>query len=472
MKNLFLSILLIISYLSVTAQGQRLTLQQCIEIGIANNANVLQGGLDAQTAGINWKQRKLNMLPDLNGQATHGINTGRSIDPFTNTYLNQNSNYASYFLGSSVTIFNGLAMQSLAKRDKFAYESSKMTFQQRKDILTLDIIQAYLRVLNSEDQLAEATKRLELSKKQVDRLEIMDKEGAIPPSQLSDLRGIYAGDQLSIVTGMNALENARIDLCQSMNVPYTKDFSIERLDASVFAQAYTDTPDKIYEVALQQFAQVKAVEYSMQSARQSVKYERGRLFPTLNFNAGIGTNYSNTASSSTFINTTDVTSDDYVIVNGNPTPVIRKQDNFTSQRIAFSDQFKNNRNSGLSLDLRIPIFNSFSQRNLIKLAKINLKGAELTVTNTKTLLQQAIERAYSDMTSYAERHKILEQQVAAYTESFRAAEVRFNAGVGTSIEYLTAKNNLDLASINLIQAKYEYVLRTKILDYYKGMKLW
>ena len=476
MKRIFLTtgivcVLSTVMFSQNTVSG-KLSLQQCIETGIANNLEVLQGDLQAQTAEINWKQSKLNMLPDLNASASHGINTGRSIDPFTNTYLNQNSNYASYSIGSGVTIFNGFSMQSLAKQNRFSYEASKMTLQQRKDNLTLQIILAYLTVLNNEDLLSEANKRVELAKEQVDRLAILDKEGAIPPAQLSDLKGTYAGDQLGVVNAINALERAKISLCQSMNVPYDKNFSVERLDASVFAQKYTDTPDKIYEAALQQFAQVKAVEYSAQSAQQGIKFAKGRLFPTLRFNAGMGTNYSNTASSATFLNTTDVVSDDYVIVSGNPTPVIRKQDNFTSQKIAFSDQFKNNRNSGFSLDLTIPIFNSFFQRNQIKLAKINLKSAELRVTNTKTLLQQEIERAYSDMTAYSEQYRILLEQVAAYTESFRAAEVRFNAGLGTSVDYLIAKNNMDFANINLIQAKYDYVLRTKILDYYKGVKLW
>jgi outer membrane protein len=476
MKRLFLTAGIVcvigtVMFSQNTVSG-KLTLQQCIGIGIANNADVLQGDLLAQRAEVNWKQSKADMLPGLNASASHGINTGRSIDPFTNTYLNQNSNYASYGLGSGVTIFNGFSMQSLVKQNKLSYEASKMTLQQRKDNLTLDIILAYLRVLNNEDLLADARNRADLSRRQVERLDVLNREGAVRPSDFSDLKGQYAGDQLSVVNNVNTLETSKITLCQLMNVPYNKDFSLERLDAPVFADTYTDTPDKIYEMALQQFAQVKAVDYSMQSAQQAVRVAKGRLFPTLSFSAGIGTNYSNTARSSTFINTTDVISDDYVIVNGNPTPVIRKQDNFTSQNIAFSDQFKNNRNSGFSLDLQIPIFNGFFQRSRIKLAKIDLKNSELTVKTTKTQLQQAIEQAYIDMTTASERYKILLDQVNAYTESFRAAENRFTAGVGNSIDYLIAKNNLDNATISLIYAKYDYVLRTKILDYYKGVKLW
>ena len=472
MKKILIVVILTLDFLLVTSQQNKLTLQQAVETGIANNLDVLQSDLQAQTDEINWKQAKLNLLPDLTGNASHGINTGRSIDPFTNTYLNQNSNYASYSVNSNVTLFNGLSLQNIIKQNKLTYEASKMTLQQRKDNLTLNIILAYLQVLNSEDLLIQARNQMDLTKNQVDRLTLLDKEGAIAPSLLSDLKGQFAGEQLNIISSQNALETAKINLCQLMNVPYDKNLSVERLDASTFADKYADTPDKIYETALQQFAQIKAVDFTLQSSEKAVKVARGRLFPTLSFNAGIGTNYSNTASASTLINTTDVVSSDYVIVNGNQSPVIRKQNNFSTQKISYSDQLNNNRNSGFSLDMRIPIFNSFFQRNQIKLAKLVLKNNELVAKTTRTQLQQNIEQSYVNMTTASDRYKTLVEQVNAFTESFRAAEIRFNAGVGNSIDYLTAKNNLDRANINLINAQYDYVLRTKILDYYKGVKLW
>jgi outer membrane protein len=386
--------------------------------------------------------------------------------------LNQNSNYASYNVTSNVTLFNGLALQNIIKQNKLTYEASKMTLQQRKDNLTLNIILAYLQVLNSEDLLTQAHNQMDLTRNQVDRLTLLDKEGAIAPSLLYDLKGQFAGEQLNIISSQNALETAKINLSQLMNVPYDKNMSVERLEASAFADKYADTPDKIYETALQQFAQVKAADFTLQSSEKAVKVARGRLFPTLSFNAGIGTNYSNTASTSTLINTTDVVSSDYVVVNGNQSPVIRKQNNFSTQKISYSDQLNNNRGTGFSLDMRIPIFNSFFQRNQIKLAKLVLKNNEFIAKTTRTQLQQNIEQAYVNMTTASDRYKTLLEQVNAFTESFRAAEIRFNAGVGNSIDYLTAKNNLDRANINLINAQYDYVLRTKILDYYKGVKLW
>ena len=108
----------------------------------------------------------------------------------------------------------------------------------------------------------------------------------------------------------------------------------------------------------------------------------------------------------------------------------------------------------------------------MKIAKINVKNADLVAQTTKTQLQQSIEQAYVNMISAANRYKTLLDQVSAYTESFHAAEIRFNSGVGTSIDYLTAKNNLDRSNINMITSRYDYVLRTKILDYYQGKLLW
>ena len=468
---IFFSAISLYAYPQNSTAG-KLTLQQCVETGIANNLQVRQSDLQAQADAINWNQAKLNMLPDLNGSAGHGINHGRSIDPFTNSYINQQVNFANYGLNSGVVLFNGFSLQNAVKQTKLTYEASKMDLQQQKDNLTINIILAYLQVLNDEDILSQFNNQVELSKKQVERLEVLNKEGAVSPSQLSDLKGQYAGDQLSIIAGQNSLASAKLILSQLMNIPYDKNISLERLDASSFAVRYDDVPDKIYQTALQQFALIKAAELHRQSAEKGVQVARGGLFPTLSLNGSVNTNYSNAATSSTFLNTTDVVSSDYVVVNGNQAPVVKKQSNYSVEKISYGSQLNNNRFSSMSLNLRIPIFNSLQQRNRIKLAQITLKNNEFISNTAKTQLQQSVEQAYINLTTASDRYKTLLEQVNAFTESFQAAETRFDAGVGNSIDYLTAKNNLDRANINLINAKYDYVLRTKVLDYYKGEKLW
>ena len=476
MKKIFvLSLCTLVAIFGLNAQnsnGNKLTLQQCVETGITNNLQVQQSGLQMQSDEIYWKQAKLNLLPNLNGSISHGINQGRSIDPFTNGYINQSNNTGSYSLSSGVVLFNGFSLLNSVKQTSLAYQASKMDWQQAKDNITINIILAYLQVLSNQEQLQQAKNQLDLSKQQVDRLEILNKQGDINPSDLSDLKGQYAGDQLSIINSQNAFESSKLTLCQLMNIPYDKNMELEKISAETLATKYEDTPDKIYSTALAQLALIKAVDLRKLSAEKGLKVAKGELYPTLSFGANTNTNYSSTASQDIFINSTTIATPDYVTVNNTQYPVMSQVNNYSSEKIAYGKQLSNNRFTSFDLSLRIPIFNSLQARNRVKQAQLTLKNSEIIAASTKTELQQNIEQAYINMSSASDRYKTLMDQVSAYTESFRIAEVRFNSGLGTPIDYLTTKNNMDRANINLINAKYDYVLRTKILDYYEGKPLW
>ena len=464
-----------LAFLAFSLQGvaqTTMTLQQCVETGINNNFDVKQRELQAKSDEANWKQAKMNMFPDLNASAGHSFNQGRSIDPFTNSPVTQSFNSSNYGANSGVTLFNGLAVQNSIKQNSLTYQASKMDWQQEKDNLTINIILAYLQVLSNTDQLEQSKNQAGLSKQQVDRLDVLNKEGAIKPSDLSDLKGQYASDQLSIINFQNLVETSKVTLCQLMNIPYDKDIVLEKIDPASFADRYEETPDKIYQTALEQLALVKAAELRKQSAAKAIKVARGQLLPVLRFEGGVSTSYSSVAMQSQYINTVDKVSNDYVLINGAQSPVIYKQDNFNVNKINYNDQLNNNLYTSFGFNLRIPIFNALQQRNRIKQAQIIYKTRELSLNTTKTQLSQAIDQAYINMNSASERYKTILEQVNAFAESFRAAGIRFDSGVGNSIDYLTAKNNLDRANINLIIAKYDYVLRTKILDYYQGRQLW
>lgn len=471
MKRTWIVSLCVLAVNVASAQEEKLNLRKCIETGIANNLEVKQTGLQAERDAIVLKQSKVSRFPDLNASGSNGINQGRSIDPFTNTYSTQQITYAGYGAGSSLLLFNGFSLSNTIKQNEFYYQASKMDLQQAKDNLTIDIILSYLLVLNNEDLLQLSRNQAALSVKQVDRLEIMNKEGAIPPSQLFDLKGQFANDQLQIINTKNALDNAKIALCRLMNTPYNETMQLERIDTSSYAMGYAMRPDSIYAIALKEFAQVKAVDLRKQGVAKSVRVAKGNLFPTLSFGANVNTNYSSVARNDVFLGTSDVISNDYVIVSGSPTNVVRKQNNFSSEKIGYGRQLNNNIFSSFSLNLRVPIFNALQGRNRIKLVKLELKNSELVAGTTKTRLQQQIESAYVNMTSASERYSTILDQVAAYAESFRAADIRFNSGVGNSIDYLIAKNNLDRANMNLVNARYDYILRTRVLDFYQAKPL-
>ncbi len=218
----------------------------------------------------------------------------------------------------------------------------------------------------------------------------------------------------------------------------------------------------------------KAVDLRKQSAEQAVKVAKGQLWPTLSFGASASTAYSSVARQNSYINTTYIPTTDSAFVNSTTKyPVYRFQDNFTpSTKIGYRDQLDNNIYTSYGFTLNIPFFNNLLQRNRVKQAKITLKNRELVASTTRTQLNQSINQAYINMSSASERFTTIIDQVNAFTESFHAAEIRFNEGVFNSVEYLTVKNSIDRANINLINAKYDYVLRIKILDYYEGKPLW
>ncbi|MFN8291375.1 MAG: TolC family protein [Chitinophagaceae bacterium] len=462
-------------FLSGAASGQTgtaFTLRQCVETALKNNLQVQQAGMQVQREEINWKQSQLDRLPDLNATVNHGINRGRSIDPFTNTYIDQQLTTGAYGASSGVVLFNGFSLQNAVKQNKLAFDASGMDWQQQKDNITINVILAYLQVLSSEDALAQVRSQAALTKQQVDRLEILNREGAIAPSLLADLKGQYASDQLGIISAENALETAKISLCQWMNIPYDRTMKTERMEESSLAVKYEDTPEKIYQTSLQQFALIKAADLRVASAEKGVKVARGQLFPTLSFGVSANSNYSSAATREVLTGTTLVTSSDYVTVNGTSYNVISPSGTYTSSKIGYGSQLKNTLFTSYGLSLRLPVFNAFRQRNKIKLAVLSLQNTRAVAATARTQLQQQVEQAYSNMTSAAERYKTLLQQAEAYQESFRAAEVRFNNGVGTSTDYLIAKNNLDRTHINIINARYDFMLRTRVLDYYQGKPLW
>ena len=467
-RLLFISIILISS-----ARAQRVfTLRQAVDTALRNNLELKQSELQMESAGIDWRQSKANLLPSLNGFANHGINQGRSIDPFTNGYIDQKVNFAGYGVASGVTLFNGLGLINGIKQTSLAYEASKMDVQQQRDNLTLNIILAYLQVMNNEDLLVQAKNQVDVSTQQVGRLEKMNKEGAIAPSLLSNLQGELAGNELAVVNSQNALESSRLDLFQLMNVPYDSAIKFERVSADAFNPQYDATANEIYQTALENLALIKAANLRKMSAEKGVQAAKGLLYPRLSLNGNLNTNYSSAAMQNLFLNSSIVETGNYVEIGGSKIPVLGQKDNFKSDKINYNKQLTNNLYTTVSLDLTVPLFNSFSARNRVKRAAIQLKNNDYVAEATKIQLRQSVEQAYANMIAAKNRYEALTRQVDAFGLSFKIAEVRFNAGVETAIDYVIAKNNFDRANNNLITARYDFLLRTKILDYYRGKPLW
>ena len=448
------------------------TLQQCVKIAFKNNPDVKQADLLVESAKINYNQSKANMLPDLNAGISHALNNGRSINPYTNSYINEQNKAASYQLTSGITLWNGSSLQNYMKQYRLNYEAGKMDAQNAKDKLTIDIILSYLSVLSAREQMNIAQKQVEATQKKVDILIIKNNDGAISPSDLYDMKGQLANDQLTVVSTKNSLDEALQTLTQWMNIPYSANMKLTSMTEVVIMQPYNETVDQIYENASQRLAMVKSADLKVESAAKNVKAVRGQMLPTLSLYGGLYTNYSGSAQLQQLTGTTDVSTSDYVLINGAKSAVYTQQSNYNALPIGYESQLKNNLNSAISLGLQIPLLNNLRFRSNLKLAKVEEQQVIIQAETTKIQLKQAIIKDFVNMNADFTTYQILLSQVSDFEQSFHSAEVRFINGAISTVDFVIAKNNLDRVQLNLVVAKYNYLLRTKLLDFYQNKALW
>jgi outer membrane protein len=443
-----------------------LTIQQCVDLAIQNNLAIRQSEIQMETNGVQFRQAKDNLLPQISGTLSQGNNYGRSISNTNNGYVNQENGSGSYSLNGNLLLFNGLQLQNAIKQNALAYDASRMDLQQQKDNITLNVILAYLTVLGNQELLDIARSQAVVDSQQVARLQIQNQEGAIAPATLYDLMGQYASDKVNVVNAVNAYEISKVSLFTLLNIPYQRDASYEMVKMNIDINDFGGSSDSIFQNALNIIPNIKAMDLRVQSFQKSIAVARGKLYPSLYFYGNLNSNYSSIATSSITGTDFPLNTGDYVTVGGTQYNVFATSTQ--TQKIAFGDQFKNNRYESIGLQLNIPILNYLSGRNNVKLAKLNYQNAKVLATSSRYQLQQFVEQAWQNLRAAYGQYKGYLDQVHAYGESFRTAEIRFNEGVITSVDYVIAKNNYDRANTNLSAARFTYIFRTKILEYYQG----
>ena len=195
---------------------------------------------------------------------------------------------------------------------------------------------------------------------------------------------------------------------------------------------------------------------------------KAQFTPEISVFGGVNTNYSSAAQIFNSTGTSIVDTGDFVTVNGQDLQVQTEQTNFDAKQISYNDQLDNNLNTVIGIAVRVPLFNGFRAKNNVALEKINVEESLLELERTYLDIKNTIGQVHFDMEAAYNRYQSFQKQVNAYQESYRINEIRFNSGVSNFLNYITSKNNLDNAKVNLANAKYEYLLRVKVLDYYRG----
>lgn len=443
------------------------SLDACISMALENNLDLKSADLRANSAKFNHQQSKANLLPSINGNFNLGVNDGRSIDPFTNDFINQELTFSNMGLSVDMTIFNGFRLLNSAKQNSLNRKASELEKEAAQQDLILNVTLAYLQVLNSKAVLDLTKQRLETTKEQLKiQKDFYDNESG-NPADYADILGQIASDETSVLNSESNLNNARLVLTRLLNLPDSIEVDAESILLDF--EKYKLSADEVYNEALQNLATFKANELRIEAAKKGVSVAKSQFTPEISVFGGINTNYSSAAQLFNSTGTSIVTTGDYVTVDGDDLPVMTEQTNFEAEAIGYKDQLDNNLNTVVGVAVNVPLFNGFRAKNNVALEKIRVEESILELERTHLDIKNAIAQVHFDMEAVYNRYLSLQKQVEAYQESYRINEIRFNNGVSNFLNYVTSKNNLDNAKVNLANTKYEYLLRVKVLDYYRGL---
>jgi outer membrane protein len=451
---------------SQSEQEKSFTLNECISIALENNLNLKSTELVANSADVNFKQSKANLLPSLNGAYNIGVNNGRSIDPFTNSYINQELTFSNANLSLDATIFNGFRLLNSVKQNKLNKQASDMEIEEAKQNLILRVTLAYLQVLNNRDLLELAKRRLVATNEQLKRQEDLYNEEVGNPADYADIVGQKSIDETNILSSESALNNSKLNLVRLLNLE--DELSIDTKDLLMSLDGYQYSSEEVYKDALENLATFKARTLRIDAAKKGVSVARSQFVPEISLFGQLNTNYSSAAETFTNTGSRVVETSDFVVSGGQNLPVFTNQLDFSSQKISYGDQFDNNLNTVVGLSVNVPLFNGFRAKNNVALQKIQVEESLVELERTQLDIKNSIKQVHFDMEAAFLRYQSLLNQVEAFNESFRINDIRFNNGASNFLAYITSKNNLDSAQTNLANAKYEYFLRVIVLEYYRG----
>ncbi len=450
---------------------QPLTLEQCIDYALKNNIQIKQSELNTEIADINLEQSKASLLPGLNGQASHSYNFGRTIDRFTNEFATQQVLSQNLGLSADVTLFNGLQTINTIHQNRFNYLSSKYNVDKMKNDISLNVATSYLQILYNIEAVENARNQIGITTAQSERSKKLVEAGSIARGAFLDIQAQLATEELNLTNAENQLNIAYLSLAQLLNLPNAQNLRIVKPEINVESQPLlVMDPMQIYNTAIDNLPEMKSANYNVKSADKAVDIAWGGLSPRLVLSGSYGTGYSGlskevsgTPEFQGFDQTGYITSGgDEVLSPHIVTPM---------RVVPFMDQYKNNVNKSVGFYLTVPIFNRYQVRSSLGRARIQKLNAELTVESTKLQIQKNVQQAFADASAGLKKYYASNKAVEATTESFKYTEQKFNVGIVNTNDYNDSKNKLIKAQSDLLQAKYEYIFKTKVLDFYQGKPL-
>ncbi len=475
MKYLLFGCILSLAY-TASSQSNAWTLQQCVEYAQKNNISLKQAELNNVINKNNTNQSKAAILPTLNAGAQHTYNFGRTIDRYTNTFANTQVLSQNFYLSSNVVLWSGLAQYNNIKANEYNFLSGTESVLQQQNDLSLNVATAYINVIFTDELMLVSKNQYNISKQQLDRTEKLAEAGSVAKSAVFDLRSQMANDQVNLTNAENNYQLALLNLTQLLNlrIDTMKNFSVVRPDIEVLNyELESISIQKIYEEALKNQHSVKSSTYGLMAAEKNLAVARGRVSPTLSITGSLGTGTSGLDKNIDAVNIVGREQAPYFVDAGSAgiIPVYQPKTEIISSPKPFADQFKDNVNKSVGLTLSIPLFNGLQTYTGVQNAKINALNAKYSQDLLAQNLYKTIAQAYVNAKAGLNKYNASKAAVEAAGQAFGFSEQKFNVGAISSFDFNDAKTRLQTAQSNLVQAKYDYVFRLKVLDFYQGKPL-
>jgi outer membrane protein len=434
-------------------QGKKWTLEECVLFAIEHNLQVKQQEIAADIQQNALKQSKYNLAPSLNGGAGHSYSFGRALDESTYRFTDNKTVMSDYFsLNSSVTLFNGFTNRKSIEQNRYNLQASIQDVEKIKNDISLSIALSYLQILLNKELLEVAKNQYNITMEQIERTSKLVAAGSLARGSLLEIQAQAAFEELQVVNAGNQLDLSILNLTQLLELDTVGDFDIIVPELQIPEKTELIEPVMtVYSEAIKIQPQIKGAEFQLESSEMGLDIAKGARSPRLSFNGSYNTRYSDIRKKIIGIDP----------VTGLP----------TYGDYPFMDQLRDNVNYGLSLSLSVPIFNGWQVNQAISNARLDIERSQYNLEYQKNMLYKDIQQAYADAMASLKKFHSSQRALVSMEESFRYTEQKFNVGLVNTIDYKTSKNQLTRTQSDLLQAKYEYVFKVKVLDFYRGKEL-
>lgn len=418
------------------------SLRRCIDYAIEHNINIRQSDNAARQSEIEVNTAKWARLPNLNGSAGQSWNWGRTqtavpnedTGDYSTVYVNTSSNGTNLSLSTSIPLFTGLQLPNQYSLAKLNLKAAMADLEKAKEDISINIASAYLQVLFNQELHNVALGQLLLSREQCARIERLAGVGKASASEVADARSRVAQDQTTVVQTENDYRLSLLDLSQLIELESPEGFVLEA-PAATLELAPLGNPEEIYQIALVSKPAIQAARYRLEGSKHSIRIAQSGYYPQLSLSGSLGTSYYST------INRT------------------------------FSQQMNDNFNKYVGISLSVPLFNRLATRNQVRAARLQRENYALQLDDAKKTLYKEIQQAWYNASAAQSKYGSSHAAMLASEESFQLMAKKYESGKANAVEYNEAKQNLMKAQSDELQAKYEYLFRTKILDFYRGVPI-